>query len=164
MFLIWIYLELSYVQIAYCHCTHCLLHTLDMLGNATMTLVPIVECLAFQHILFFSTLLMLLFFSIVLLPLHVFVYVHNFVFPFPLLLSIISQLCFPHSCFCELQNLKNTQLWQQTKTTFDGYSIYFCPWASYPSHSFFNMLRVFQLMLHLWNYDDPSLSLFVSLV
>jgi hypothetical protein len=26
------------------------------------------------------------------------------------------------------------------------------------------MLRVFQLMLHLWNYDDPSLSLFVSLV
>ncbi len=67
---------------------------------------------------FFFTLLLLLFFSMVSLPPHVSIYAQSSTCPYPLLFFIIFQSHFSHSCFCELQNLKNTQLPVANKNNF----------------------------------------------
>ncbi len=113
----------------------------------TSKCTPILRIALMQKLWMFrtlSTLLLLLFFSTLLLPHHASIYVHFSMFPFPLLLSAIFQLCFLYSCFCELQNFEKTHnFWQQTKTTFNGYSIYFHPWVFRLSHLFFGLPTIF---------------------
>jgi hypothetical protein len=49
MFQFYIYLELSYAQIASSHCTLLLLHTLKMMANVVVTLLPVAKCLALLY-------------------------------------------------------------------------------------------------------------------
>jgi hypothetical protein len=64
--------------------------------------------------------------------------------PLSLLFVIISQSHFLHSCFCDLQNFKNAHNFrQETKTIFEGYTIFFRSWTSRPLHSFFTYLSSF---------------------
>lgn len=70
--------------------------------------------------LFFFTILLFLFFSMVSIPPPVSIYAHSSTCPSPLLFFIIFQSHFLHSCFCELQNLKNTQLSVANKNNFQS--------------------------------------------
>ncbi len=88
-----------------------------MMVNVVTTLLLIAKCSTFQHI-FFSLFFYFLFFSMVSIPPHVSIYAHSSTCPSPLLFSIIFQSHFSHSCFCEFQNLKNTQLPVANKNNF----------------------------------------------
>jgi hypothetical protein len=79
-----------------------LLHIQKMMINATITLQPTIEYSTCLHVLFFSTLLILLFFSTISLPPVVFIYIHSYALPFPLLVSMVFQSHSLHSCCCEL--------------------------------------------------------------
>jgi len=102
VFLIYIYLELLNAQIAFLHGIVFLPHTLNMIMNTTVTSLPMAKCLALQQSLFVSSLLLFLFFSTFLLPPLVSICAHFSMLHYPLLLSIIFQLCSSHSCFHEL--------------------------------------------------------------
>jgi hypothetical protein len=144
MFWICIYLELLYVQITSFHYTFCLFHILKMMVNSMVTLLPTVKCLALQHSLLFSILLLLLFFlnnstssschhlrSLFCISLSFAIF-----YKFLITLSTLKFLWTPDLW-------KHTYFRQQMKTTFDDYSVYFHPWASRPSHSFFGLFTVF---------------------
>jgi hypothetical protein len=97
-----------------------------MMMNATTTLQPMVEYSACLHVLFFSTPLLLMLFSKVLLPPPTYVCAHSSVLPFPSLFFVVFQSHFLHSCCYELHNFENTHNFQQqTKTTFDNYLVFF---------------------------------------
>ncbi len=107
MFQVYLCVKLSYVQTISSHYTLSLLHISKMTMNVTTTLQLMVEystCLLF---LLLSTLILHLFFSIILLPPLAFICAHSFALHFPLLLSIVFQWHFLHSCCYELQNFKN---------------------------------------------------------
>ncbi len=100
--------------------------------NAATTLLPTVKCSTLLYSLLFSTYLPLLFFSTHMFPIPIFICVHFFMLPSPLLLSAIFQSHFLHSCFYELQNFEKTHNFlQQMKTSFNSYflSLNFLPLA-----------------------------------
>lgn len=99
---------------------------------------PYNQRLNIQHSITLYSLQLLFNFSFLtlLLPPLVYVYAHSYVLPFPLLLSIVSWSYSSHSCLCELKTLK-------TPTTFDSYLVFFRPWASHSSHSFFYLAAIF---------------------
>ncbi len=105
MFQFYIHCELSFVQIVSSHCTLFLLHILEMMMNVTMTLQQTTKYSTF-HVLLFVTPLFLIFSSTILLPPLVFIYVHSFMFPFPLLFSIVSQSHSLHLCFLNSRTSK----------------------------------------------------------
>jgi hypothetical protein len=97
------------------HYMFLLLHIPKMMMNATMTLQPTIEHSTHLHALLVSTPLLLLFFLAIMLPPLAFVCSHSFALPFPLLLSVVSQLHSLHSCCYELKDFKNTHNFQQHK-------------------------------------------------
>ncbi len=73
-----------------------LLHILKMMMNVVATLQPIAEYSTLFSLLS-STPLLLMFFSIIPLPLPTFICAHSFALPFPLLFTIVFQLHYSHS-------------------------------------------------------------------
>ncbi len=140
MFQLYLCLQLSSTQTVSSHYTPSLLHIPKMMMNVMTTLQPIAKYSTFLSLLF-STPLLLLFFSTILLPPLAFVCAHSSALPFPLLFIIVFQL---HSYGYEFQNLKNVQNFQQqTQTSFDGYPVFSRSWTSCSSHSSFHLLTVF---------------------
>ncbi len=102
-----------------------LLHILKMMMNATMALQPTAKYSTRLFSLLFSTPLLILFFLAIPLTFPVFVCVHSFALPFPLLFFVVFQSHSLHSCYCEFQNFKNAyNFQQQTQIAFDDYPIY----------------------------------------
>jgi hypothetical protein len=105
-----------------------LLHIPKMMMNVVATSKPMVECSTCLFFLFFSITLLVLLFSTISLPPRAFVCVHSFILFFPLLLSIVSQLQYLHSCYYELQNFENAHNFQQQmQIAFDDYLNFFHP-------------------------------------
>jgi hypothetical protein len=120
-----------------------LLQIPKMMMNVATTLQPTTKYSTHLLFVFFSTPLLVLFFSTIPLPPHVFICIHSYVLPFPLLFFIVFQWLYLHSCCCELQNFENMyNFQQQTQFTFDGY-FFFCPWTFHLSHSFFYLPTIF---------------------
>jgi hypothetical protein len=91
---------------------------------------PYIERLNIQHnfFLLFSIPLLFLFFWTILFPFATFVYAHSSTLPFPLLFFVVFQWHSLHPCYYEFQNFNNAHdFQQQMQTTFDSYSIFFCP-------------------------------------
>ncbi len=101
MFQLYLCLELLFTQIVSSHYMPSLLHIPNMM-NATTTLQLIAEYSTFFFSLLFSTPLLLLFISTIMLPPLAFVYAHSSDLPFPLLFVVVFQLHFLHSYYCEL--------------------------------------------------------------
>ncbi len=127
MFQLYLCLQLPFVQIVSSHYTLSFLHIPKMMMNAMTTLEPMVKY-STLFFMFFSTPLLLLFFSIISFPFFSFVCVHSFALPFPLLFIIVVKLhCLDPYCY-EFQNFENAHNFQQqTQTNFDGYPIFSRP-------------------------------------
>ncbi len=76
------------MQIVSSHYMPCLLHIPKMMMNAMVTLQPMAEYSTILSLLF-STPLLLMFFSIILLMIPTFICAHCFVLPFPLLFVVV---------------------------------------------------------------------------
>ncbi len=144
MFHLGIHHKLSSPQIASSHCMFCLLCTLKMMVNVATTSQPTIAYSTLQHILLLSTPLLLLLFSINMLPLLIFIYAHSSALHFPLLLSTIFQLHSLHSCFYELEFQKCSQLLITNENNFQQFFCLFLS-LSFPhvSFIFFRMATVF---------------------
>ncbi len=101
MFQLYLCLELLSTQTIASHYTPSILHISKMMMNATTTAHPTAEYSTCLLSLFFSIVLLLLFFSTIPFPPLIFIYVHFFALPFPLLFAIVFQWHSLHSCCCE---------------------------------------------------------------
>ncbi len=111
MFQLYLFLELSFMQIVFSHYTPSLLHISKMMMNTTTTLQPTTKYSTLLLYLFFSTPFILIFFSTILFP-PSFVCAHSFALPFPLLFSIVFELHSLHSYCCEFQNFEHVHNFQ----------------------------------------------------
>jgi hypothetical protein len=116
----------------------------------------------------FSTLLLLMFFSTILLPPLAFVCAQSSMLPFPLLFIVVFQMHSLQSYYvlslcCELKNFENTHNFQQQmQIVFYGYLIFSYPWTSRPSNSvficppFFNQCMILEINItHHYKFMCP---------
>ncbi len=104
-----LYHELSFAQIISSHYMPSLMHIPKMMMNVVTTLQPMVEYSTHLHVLFFSTPLMLMFFSIIPLPLLAYVCIHSYVLPFPLLFFVVM------NCIFYIHVVVNSKLQKQSQ-------------------------------------------------